>query len=88
MFNYHITFESPWYLVLLALVPVLWWWSFRRLAVLGPWRRAAAIGARSVVLVLLILAVAGVQWVRISDRLTVIYLLDQSLSIPARAARR
>ena len=31
---------------------------------------------------LLVLAAAEVQWVRRSDRLTVVYLLDQSLSVP------
>ena len=38
---------------------------------------------RSAVLGLLILALAEAQIVRVSQRLTVIYLLDQSLSIPA-----
>ncbi|MBN1591104.1 MAG: VWA domain-containing protein, partial [Pirellulales bacterium] len=37
---------------------------------------------RSAGIVLLVFAVADAQWVRASDRLTVIYLLDQSLSIP------
>ena len=38
------------------------------------------------VLLLVIFAIAGVQWVRISDRITVVYLLDQSDSV-ARAKR-
>jgi len=83
MFNYQLSFGSPWYLALLALLPLLWWFSFRSLASLGRVRRAVAITLRSVVLVLVILALADVQWVRVSDRLTVIYLVDQSLSIPA-----
>ncbi len=87
MLSYHISFESPWYLTLLALVPLLWWWSFRSLAALGRGRRLTAILLRSVVLVLLILAMAEVRMVRLSDRLTVIYLLDQSLSIPAQRRR-
>lgn len=87
MFPYRLTFESPAYLALLAVLPLLWWFSFRRLAVLGPLRRWAALGLRSLVLTLLVFAVAGAQMVRISDRLTVIYLLDQSLSIPADRRR-
>ncbi|MBN2022989.1 MAG: VWA domain-containing protein [Pirellulales bacterium] len=87
MFDYSITFDSPGYLALLALAPALWWWSHRRLAALGPARRIAALAVRSLVLVLLILALAEIQWVRKSDRLTVIYLLDQSASIP-EAQRR
>lgn len=87
MLKYSISFESPWYLLLLVLVPILWWFSFRRMGVLGPWRRWFAMGLRTVVLVLLILAMAGIQMVHTSDRLTVIYLLDQSLSIPAEQRR-
>ncbi len=87
MFDYSISFESPWYLLLLVLVPALWWFSFRRMGVLGPWRRWFALGLRSVVMTLLILALAGIQMVHTSDRLTVIYLLDQSLSIPAEQRR-
>jgi uncharacterized membrane protein/Mg-chelatase subunit ChlD len=87
MFNYQIRFESPWYLALLALLPVLWWFSLRRLVLLGRVRRLLVIGLRTVVLTTIILALAGIQMVRISDRLTVIYLLDQSLSIPAEQRR-
>jgi Mg-chelatase subunit ChlD/uncharacterized membrane protein len=87
MFNYQISFESPWYLTLLALLPVLWWFSLRSLALLGRVRKLLAIALRSIVLVTVILALAGIQLVRTSDRLTVIYLLDQSLSIPAEQRR-
>src|SRR5687768_5961861 len=80
--EYRIDFESPWYLLLLGLLPVLWWFSFRSLAGLGRYRRLLAIGLRTVVLVLLIAAVADIEFKRTSDRMTVIYLLDQSLSIP------
>lgn len=82
MLDYRISFEAPWYLLLLALVPLVWWYSYRRMALLGPWRRLAAIGFRSLVLLLIVLALAEAQVVHTSQRLTVIYLLDQSLSIP------
>lgn len=71
---------------MLALLPLLWWVSFRSLAGLGTGRRLAALLFRSIVVSLIILAIAGLQWVRISDKITVIYLLDQSDSI-ARAKR-
>jgi len=83
MVHYRLSFDSPGYLLLLALVPAVWWWSFRRLVVLGPLRRCVALALRSLVILLIVFALAGVQMVRVSDRLTVIYLLDQSLSIPA-----
>ncbi|MCA9194245.1 MAG: VWA domain-containing protein [Planctomycetales bacterium] len=81
-----LTFEYPWLLALLVLLPILWVGSFRALAGLGPGRRLAALIFRSVLISLLVLAIAGVQWVWTSDKLTVIYLLDQSDSIP-RAKR-
>lgn len=81
--NYSISFLTPWYLALLGLLPALWWLSFRRLALLGPLRRTVALMLRTAVVMLVLLALAETQWVRTSDRLTVIYLLDQSLSIPA-----
>ncbi|NUQ64244.1 MAG: VWA domain-containing protein [Pirellulales bacterium] len=87
MLPYSLSFDSPWYLLLLLLVPMLWALSFRRMGVLGPWRRWFALGLRTLVMVLLIFALAGAQMVHTSDRLTVIYLLDQSLSIPAEQRR-
>jgi len=82
MLDYHLTFQSPSYLLLLFVIPALWWWSYRRLASLGRWRRLVAIVLRTLILLLLVFALAEVQWVRSSNRLTVLYLLDQSLSIP------
>jgi uncharacterized membrane protein len=77
-----LVFNSPWYLLLLALLPAMWWFSFRSLAGLGRWRRPMALAFRTVVLLLIVAALAEMQYQRTSDRLTVIYLLDQSLSIP------
>ncbi len=82
MSGLRIGFESPLYLLLLAILPILWWTSFRSLAGLGPVRRYLSLFLRSTVVAGVILALAGIQWVRTSDRLTVVYLLDQSESIP------
>jgi Mg-chelatase subunit ChlD/uncharacterized membrane protein len=87
MFNYQLTLASPWYLLLLAVLPVLWWHSLSALAPLGPLRRLVVLALRSLVVVLLVLALAEIQMVRSSDRLTVIFLLDQSLSIPPQQRR-
>jgi uncharacterized membrane protein len=86
MFPYRIAFAAPWYLAILAAVPLLWILSYRRLAGLGKVRRIIALAMRSFLLALLALALAEPQLLRVSDRLTVIYLLDQSASIPV--ARR
>src|SRR4051794_32610100 len=77
----YLAFDSPWYLALLAVLPLVWWVSFRSLAGLGPVRRLVAIALRTTVFTLIVSALAEAQWVRVSDRLTVLYLLDQSLSV-------
>ena len=82
MFDYRISFVSPLWLLLLAALPLVWWYGWRALRLMGMPRRLTVIGLRTLVLLLLIAALAEIQTVRISDRLTVIYLLDQSASIP------
>lgn len=76
-------FDHPEYLGLLLLLPLLWGFSYRSLSGLGTWRRCFAISLRTLVFVLVVLALAEAQYRRVSDRMTVIYLLDQSESIPA-----
>ena len=82
MFGFEFNFDRPWYLLLLLLLPVLWYFSFRSLANLGTWRRLVAIGLRTLVIVLFVFALAEAQLLRISKKIAVIYLLDQSESIP------
>ncbi len=78
-----ITFEHPTYLVLLLVIPLIVWIGRNSLAGLGPWRAAFATILRSAVCALIVFALAGLQWIWTSDRTTVIFLLDQSDSIPA-----
>jgi len=80
--NFQVGFEYPWMLLLLVLVPITWWLGSQSLSGLGKTRRWLALVFRSLVLLLMILALAGIQWIWTSDRQTVIYLLDQSDSIP------
>ncbi|TWU24352.1 von Willebrand factor type A domain protein [Novipirellula galeiformis] len=82
MFPTRLGFDQPGYLWLLLLLPLLWWFGFSSLAALGRYRRAFALLFRSVVWTGIVLALAGVQLVWVSDRVTVMYLLDQSESIP------
>jgi len=82
MFGLEIGFESPKYLWLLLLVPLLWVFSFKSLAGLGPFRRLFAIAFRTLVLIVVILALSEIQMLKISEKITVTYLLDQSESIP------
>jgi len=87
MFDFRIGFEDPRFLWLLLGLPLLWWISFRRLLVLGRTRRCIVLAARTAVISVIIAALAGIQLVWITDRVTVIYLLDQSDSIPAEQRR-
>jgi uncharacterized membrane protein/Mg-chelatase subunit ChlD len=82
MHGWELGFDRPWYLILLGLVPLLWLLSYRSLAGLGYFRRLLALLLRTSVLVAIILALAEVQLLKTSNRVTVIYLLDQSESIP------
>jgi Mg-chelatase subunit ChlD len=86
MSGLRISFDQPMYLWLLLLLPILAWTSFRAMAALGPIRRLVAILFRALVCTAIIAAIAGIQLVWTTDRITVMYLLDQSESIPS--ARR
>ena len=82
MLPLRLGFDHPNYLWLLLALPLLWWIGFRSLAALGRFRRSLALFFRTLVWVAIVLALAGVQLVWVSDRVTVMYLLDQSESIP------
>jgi len=81
--NLSITFGQPWWLILIPLIlPPLVWMSFRSLAGLGPVRRALAILLRAGVITMIVLALAEMQTVRRSDRLTTMFVVDASNSVP------
>ena len=81
--NLSITFGQPWWLILIPLIlPPLVWMSFRSLAGLGPVRRALAILSRAGVITLIVLALAETQTVRRSDRLSTLFVVDVSNSVP------
>ncbi len=76
----------PLTLLLLALVfagLVFWsWWMHRHsITDMGTQRKRLALGLRIIVLALVILALAGLKFVRKSDSLSVIFLMDASKSI-------
>src|SRR5947209_8824164 len=73
---------QPIWLLLLLLVPLIVVLSLRSLSGLGPIRRWVAIGLRSLLIVLLTLALAEVRVRRPNENTTVLFLVDRSLSIP------
>jgi uncharacterized membrane protein len=77
-----IHFANPWALVLLvSLVPVVLW-ARRSIAGIGRLRGGLAVALRTAILLLLTLALAQARWAFTQDDLSVVYVLDQSLSIP------
>src|SRR5438128_2534111 len=70
------------WLLLLAFVPVIVLLSFRSLSGLGPARRWLAIGLRCLLVVLLTLALAEVRLRHQNENVTVLFLVDRSLSVP------
>jgi Ca-activated chloride channel family protein len=76
-----LRFAEPWMLLLLLLIP---WTIYRGLCIksLNSARRNFTLALRTVLLLLIIFAIAGAEWVHRRDRLAVFFLLDQSNSIP------
>jgi uncharacterized membrane protein len=86
--NWSITFGNPWWLILLpVLLPPLIWTSYRSLAGLGAVRRALAILFRAAVIGLIVLALAELQSIKRTDRLTTMFLLDASNSVPRESQK-
>src|SRR5207253_10264794 len=67
-------------LLLLLLIPVIVWLSYRSLAGLGPIRRWVAIGLRCLLILLLTLALAELRLRKPNDTTTVFFLVDRSRS--------
>ena len=81
--NLSVAVGNPWWLILLPVIlPPLVFMSTRSLSGLGSVRRAAAILLRASVLTLIVLALAQLQMVRHNDRLTTMFLVDASQSVP------
>ena len=75
-----IRFSNPVALLtLLGLVPLLFW--SKRLGGLRPFRRYLCIGLRLLIFAMCALALAGLEFTRESDQLTVFFAIDQSHSV-------
>lgn len=82
------TVASPW--ALLAAPPLLAFVLLaarRSLAGLEPWRRRMAVGARALLLLLVLFGLAEVDVDGAADRVSVVVALDRSRSVPAGPAR-
>lgn len=81
-------FANPAALVLLSLLVPVVVWVRRSLAGLGKVRGAVALALRLTITLLVVLALARLEWSRAQDDLSVIYVLDRSLSIPTEAQKQ
>jgi len=75
-------FVHPWWLLAGTLAVPMVWLAWRHLAAAGPVRRVLAVVARVLVVLLLAALLADPLLTRIHDRVTVIAIIDRSLSIP------
>lgn len=73
-----LSFISPLALVLLLLLPFLWALAFLTPRRTTAWRFWGSLILRSVIMLSLILALAGTQWVRETHNLTTVFLVDHS----------
>src|SRR5262245_18794599 len=72
--DYPISLDRPSYLVLLLLLPVLWYIGRSSLSAMSTARRYVALALRSAVFIALVLALAEVRFVQPRDRLAVVYV--------------
>jgi uncharacterized membrane protein len=79
-------FTNPvWLLTLVAAVPWVVWFSWKSDVQIGSWRHWIALVLRLLIVLALALAMAGLQWKRPVEGMSVFYLLDRSDSVPSSA---
>jgi uncharacterized membrane protein/Mg-chelatase subunit ChlD len=78
----YIQFLAPWWLTLLIFVPAVVLVSRRSLSGLGPSRKWVAISLRALGVAALVMALAEPRVRRPSENVTVIFVVDRSLSVP------
>jgi uncharacterized membrane protein len=75
---------SPlWLLVLPLAAGWVVWLTWRSDVQVSPWRRWTALVLRLIIVVALVLALAGLQWLRPLEGMNIFFLLDRSDSIPS-----
>jgi uncharacterized membrane protein len=80
----HLQFTHPIYLLLL--VPALawvFWFAFKSDVQVGAWRKWMALIVRTIVVVAIVFAIAGLQWLLPVEGMNVFFVLDRSDSVPA-----
>ncbi len=77
-----LEFLRPAWLLLLIALPAIWFIALRfSYASLGPAQKWISLAIRTIIWLLLVFSMAGAQFVRISDRVSVVVALDSSDSV-------
>lgn len=79
---FHFT-HPGWLLLLPAAVAWLVWLTLRSDVQAAPWRRWSALAVRLLVTTALVLALAGMRWLKPIEGMNLFFLLDRSDSVPA-----
>jgi uncharacterized membrane protein len=85
--NALVDFAHPWALALALVIVLLVWAQRRSLADMTPLQRTVCFGLRTLLMLLLVLALAGVRWLLPSRELAVLFVVDRSASISAPAQK-
>lgn len=80
----NLQLTNPFWLLLLPIC-LAWviWLTLKSDVQVSPWRRWTALGIRILIVLLVVLAMAGLQWLRPIEGMNVFFLLDRSDSIPS-----
>src|SRR5260370_37988904 len=79
-----LQFTHPIYLLLL--VPALawvFWFAFKSDVQVGAWRKWMALIVRTIVVLAIVFAIAGLQWLLPVEGMNVVFVLDRYDSVPA-----
>ncbi|MCP4418690.1 MAG: VWA domain-containing protein [Chloroflexi bacterium] len=76
-----MNFTTPFALLLLSILPYFFWLGQAHRGSRRRWREWASLSLRILILLLLVLSLAGTQFVRAADELAVVFLVDASDSI-------
>ncbi|HUE70741.1 MAG TPA: VWA domain-containing protein [Pirellulaceae bacterium] len=81
MTGYSFELTHPLRLLGLAVLPLLAWYFYKSLVDLPRWQRGWSLGIRSLIVLLLVLALAGLTWLHPTHEPFVVFVVDQSVSV-------
>ena len=80
-FQIQLELTRPWWLLGLAALPVLVYYFYRSLVDFARWQRVLSLWLRAAIVILLLLALAGLNLVRPTRELFVVFAVDRSQSV-------